>query len=244
MASAPRKHSPEEHAVVSRPEWLRRRRRLLAKEKALTHLRERLSRERRELPWVKVEKPYVFDGPGGAESLADLFGGRRQLVIYHFMFDPRDKAGCPHCSFWADSFNGIIAHLNQRDVTMLAVSRAPLAKLKAFKARMGWTFKWVSSGRSDFNYDYQASFTDKEVKAGNAFYNYRTTDVWCPDYPGISVFYRDRRGNVYHTYSCYSRGIDMVNAAYQFLDLVPKGRDEDPERPQSWVNFRDKYGKR
>ena len=193
---------------------------------------------------MKVEKSYVFDGPGGAESLADLFDGRRQLVIYHFMFDPKDKAGCAHCSFWADSFNGIVAHLNQRDVTMLAVSRAPLAKLKAFKARMGWTFKWVSSGRSDFNHDYQASFTDKEFKSGKAYYNYRMTKVWCQDYPGISVFCRDRRGNVYHTYSCYSRGIDMVNAAYQFLDLVPKGRDEDPERPQSWVNYRDKYRKR
>ncbi len=241
MAKKPHASSLKNHPVVSSPKWLRLRRRLLAKEKTLTHMRERLSRERRQLPWVKVEKSYTFDGPRGPESLADLFDGRRQLVVYHFMFGPRDGAGCAHCSFWADSFNDIIVHLNQRDVTMLAVSRAPLAKLAAFRRRMGWTFKWVSSRKSDFNYDYQASFTENQVKRGKALYNFKETELMGPDYPGISVFYRDDAGNVFHTYSCYARGIDMMNTAYQYLDLVPKGRDEDPGRPQSWVDYRDKY---
>jgi predicted dithiol-disulfide oxidoreductase (DUF899 family) len=157
------------------------------------------------------------------------------------MFDPRDKNGCPHCSFWADNFDGIIVHLNQRDVTMLAVSRAPLKKINAFKKRMGWTFKWVSSGKSDFNYDYQVSFTEEAVRSGKAYYNYRTTAVPCRDFPGVSVFCRDDAGNVFHTYSTYGRGIDIVNNAYHCLDLVPKGRGEDPDRPQSWVRYHDRY---
>lgn len=233
----------DRHPVVSREKWLAARTRLLAKEKAFTHARERLAAERRALPWVKVDKEYVFDGPNGRETLADLFAGRSQLVIYHFMFDPRHKEACHGCSFWADNFNGIIVHLNQRDVTMLAVSRAPLKKLDAFKARMGWNFKWVSSGGSDFNYDYQVSFTDEEVKKGKTYHNYRKNhEVWQKDAPGISVFYKDAGGAVFHTFSCYKRGIDMQNIAYQYLDLVPKGRDEAHfEFPMAWLDYHDQY---
>jgi len=233
--------SLEHHPVVSPAQWLRLRRRLLAREKAFTRLRDRLSEERRALPWERVEKNYTFDGPHGPETLADLFEGRHQLVIYHFMFDPRDKTGCAHCSFWADNFNSIIVHLNACDVTMIAVSRAPRAKLEAFQARMGWTLKWVSSHKSDFNYDYQASFTEEAFRTGKAFYNYKVTPVPCRDREGVSVFCRNGGGEIFHTYSCYARGIDMMNTAYQYLDLVPKGRDEDPERPQSWVRYHDEY---
>jgi predicted dithiol-disulfide oxidoreductase (DUF899 family) len=231
----------DRHPVVSRKKWLAARARLLAKEKTFTHARERLAAERRALPWVKVDKEYAFEGPKGRETLADLFEGRSQLVIYHFMFSPREKAGCAHCSFWADSFDPIIRHLNQRDVTMLAVSRAPLKKLAPFKARMGWSFKWVSSHGSDFNYDFHVSFTDAEVRSGKQFYNYRLGPAFCADREGVSAFYKNRRGEIFHTYSCFARGIDMMNTAYQYLDLVPKGRDEDPDMAQSWVDYHDKY---
>lgn len=229
------------HRVVSRKEWLDARTRLLAKEKKFTHAREQLAAERRALPWVKIDKDYIFEGPDGPETLADLFAGRSQLVIYHFMFGPRDSAGCPHCSFWADNFDPIVVHLNQRDVTMLAVSRAPLKKLVRFKTRMGWDFKWVSSRKSDFNYDFNVSFADAEVRNGKQFYNYRVGPAFCEDREGISTFYKNERGEIFHTYSCFARGIDMMNTAYQYLDLVPKGRDEDPDMRQSWVNYRDKY---
>lgn len=233
----------DRHPVVSQEKWLAARTRLLAKEKAFTRAREKLAAERRALPWVKVEKDYRFDGPAGPETLAELFAGRSQLVVYHFMFDPRHKEGCHGCSFWADNFNGVIAHLNQRDVTLLAVSRAPLKKLDAFKARMGWDFKWVSSGDSDFNYDFHVSFTAEEMKRGRAYYNYRANhQVWMRDMPGISVFYKNPQGEIFHTFSCYSRGIDMQNTAYQYLDLVPKGRDEAHlEFPMSWLDYHDKY---
>ena len=232
----------ERHAVVPREEWIAARTALLAKETEFTRLRDELSRERRALPWEKVEKPYVFDRPGGTASLADLFGTRSQLVVYHFMFSPDWDAGCPHCSFWADNFDGIDVHLRHRDVSFVAISRAPLAKLEAFKKRMGWSFTWVSSGKSDFNHDYQASFTPEQLRAGTVFYNYAPVTQKSPDREGISVYYKDGRGTVFHTYSCYARGIDMVNGAYQFLDLVPKGRDEDHlEFTQSWVRHHDKY---
>jgi predicted dithiol-disulfide oxidoreductase (DUF899 family) len=230
----------QDHPVVSREEWLSARTAFLAKEKEFTRLREELSRERRALPWVKVDKPYVFDGPSGKETLADLFEGRSQLVVYHFMFSPEWDEGCSSCSFWADNFNGIGVHLNHRDVTLVAISRAPLAKIEPFKKRMGWSFKWVSSFQNDFNYDYQASFTPEEVQSGRAFYNYALTDPGETDREGISVFTKDENGAVFHTYSCYARGIDAVNGAYQFLDLVPKGRDED-ERTQVWVRHHDRY---
>jgi predicted dithiol-disulfide oxidoreductase (DUF899 family) len=231
------------HKIVSPEEWLEARRQLLAEEKDFTHLRDRLSQKRRELPWHAVENPYVFDGPDGQESLADLFAGRGQLVVYHFMFAPDWQAGCPHCSFWADNFNGIIVHLNQRDVSMVAVSRAPYAKLKAYQQRMGWSFKWVSAGGSPFNNDYQVTFPDAAVAAKTAVYNYKTQDPEVSDREGISVFCKDDGGAIFHTYSTYARGIDLLNTAYNYLDLVPKGRDEG-ERGPFWVRRHDEYGKR
>src|SRR5512146_1724784 len=215
----------ENHKIVSRDEWLEARKKLLAREKEFTRLRDQLSQERRELPWVRVDKKYIFDGPGGKETLPDLFEGRGQLIVYHFMFDPDWEAGCPHCSFWADNFNGIPVHLNHRDATMVAISRAPLVKLEAYRKRMGWSFKWLSSFGSDFNYDYHVSFTPEEVGNAQAFYNYARRKPPAAEMVGISVFYRDSDQNVFHTYSCYSRGVDMLNGAYHYLDLVPKGRD-------------------
>jgi predicted dithiol-disulfide oxidoreductase (DUF899 family) len=229
-----------DHPVVSHQEWVAARTAFLAREKEFTRLRDDLSRQRRELPWEKVEKSYVFDGPNGQETLAELFWDKKQLVVYHFMFNPTQEAGCKHCSFWADNFDPVIIHLNHRDVSLVVISRAPLAKLEAFKERMGWSFKWVSSGQNDFNYDYQVSFTPDQVQSGAAVYNYRRLDVEMADREGISVFYQDDQGAVFHTYSCYARGIDMMNTAYHYLDLVPKGRDEGGA-PQSWVRYHDKY---
>jgi predicted dithiol-disulfide oxidoreductase (DUF899 family) len=231
------------HKIVSHDEWLAARKQLLAKEKEFTRLRDELSKERRELPWERVEKNYVFDGPGGKETLAQLFEGRSQLVVYHFMFDPDWDAGCPHCSFWADNFNGIPVHLKHRDVTMVAISRAPQAKLEAYHKRMGWSFKWLSSFGSDFNYDYYVSFTPEEVAKEQAYYNYRLNERQkALESVGISVFHKDADGTVFHTYSCYSRGVDMLNGAYHYLDLVPKGRDEAGQsNPQFWVRRHDEY---
>ena len=229
------------HAIVSHADWLAARTALLEKEKAFSRLREDLARERRALPWERVEKQYVFTGPDGRVPLADLFGTHSQLVVYHFMFNPDASAACAHCSFWADHFDGMLVHLAQRDVAFSAISRAPLEKIEAFRARMGWRFRWLSSGGTDFNYDFQASFTPGELKSGTVFYNYQQTAAGPPDREGISVFFRDGAGAVFHTYSCYARGIDMVNGTYQFLDLAPKGRDEDPDNPQSWVRHRDRY---
>ena len=230
----------QQHSVVSHEEWLKKRTAFLAKEKEFTRLRDELSQQRRELPWERVEKNYVFDGPQGKQSLADLFENRSQLVVYHFMFNPESDQGCKHCSFWADNFNDVIIHLNHRDVTFVTISRAPLAKIEAFKKRMGWNFKWVSSGQNDFNYDYQASFRPEAIESGNVFYNYAKQDMKMTDREGVSVFYKDATGAIYHTYSAYARGIDMLNTAYHYLDLVPKGRDE-PDFPQSWVQYHDKY---
>jgi predicted dithiol-disulfide oxidoreductase (DUF899 family) len=230
------------HRVVSHKTWIEARRKFLAKEKKFTRLRDELARQRRALPWEKVDKEYVFDGPRGRETLAELFEGRSQLVVYHFMFAPDWSEACKHCSFWADNFNGLGIHLNHRDVSFVAISRAPLAKLEAFRKRMGWSFKWVSSGQNDFNYDYQASFTPQEVESGAAFFNYSKSDVGVTDREGVSVFYKDQSGAVFHTYSSYARGIDMLNTAYHYLDLVPKGRDEDGlEFTQSWVRYHDRY---
>ncbi len=229
------------HKIVSSQEWLDARRRLLQREKEFTRLRDELSRARRELPWEAVTKEYAFEGPRGRQTLAELFDGRRQLAVYHFMFDPSWDAGCPHCSFWADNFNGIIVHLNQRDVTMIAVSRAPYAKLAAYARRMGWTFKWVSSHGSDFNVDYGVSFGPEEVAGKRAVYNYTVQDPGDTEREGVSVFYKDPTGAVLHTYSAYARGIDMLNAAYHYLDLMPKGRDEG-DRGQYWVRRHDEYG--
>jgi predicted dithiol-disulfide oxidoreductase (DUF899 family) len=228
--------------VVSHDDWVKARVELLAAEKEFTHQRDALTRRRMALPWEKVEKSYRFEGPQGPVSLVELFEGRSQLVIYHFMFAPDWNEGCKSCSFWADNFNGIPIHLNHRDVTFTAVSRAPLEKLNAYKKRMGWSFPWVSSFGSDFNYDYQVSFTKEQLAEGKACYNYSVQPAEESDQVGISVFYRNDRDEVFHTYSCYTRGVDMVNGAYQFLDLVPKGRDEDDlEFTMSWVRRHDQY---
>ncbi len=230
------------HRVVSREEWVAARREHLKREKEYTRLRDQLSRERRELPWVKVDKAYVFDGPAGRESLADLFQSRRQLVVQHFMFDPSWDEGCKSCSFWVDNFDGIVTHLNHRDVTFVLVSRAPLATLEAFRARMGWRVKWVSSFHNDFNRDYHVSFTPEELEAKQTYYNYAARPFPVAEAPGVSVFYRDDDGAIYHTYSCYARGLDMLNGAYHLLDLVPKGRDEAGlNYSMEWLRHHDRY---
>jgi len=232
----------ENPKVVSRKEWLEARKQFLVKEKEFTRLRDQLSQQRRELPWVKVDKEYVFDGPDGRQTLSELFEGRSQLLVYHFMFDPGWDEGCKSCSYWADNYNGIIVHLKHRDVTLVTISRAPLAQLEAFKKRMGWSFKWVSSFNNDFNYDYHVSFREDEMEKGEAYYNYERLDSDPSEMPGISVFYKDKSGNVFHTYSCHARGLDMVNGAYHLLDLVPKGRDEAGlPYPMAWVRHHDKY---
>jgi predicted dithiol-disulfide oxidoreductase (DUF899 family) len=226
--------------VVSHEQWVTERVAFMAKEKEFTRLRDELTRERRELPWEQITKPYVFVAPGGTETLADLFEGRNQLVVYHFMFSPSWSEGCKSCSFWADNFDGIDVHLAHRDITFLAISRAPLPKLEAYKRRMGWSFKWVSAGESDFNYDLQVSFDPDAAKNGTAYYNYGTGRQVQEDMPGISVFCKDRKGDIYHTYSAYSRGIDLVNGAYNYIDLTPKGRDEG-KGIMAWLRRRDQY---
>ena len=234
----------DNHRIVSKDEWLAARSALLKKEKEFTLLRDKLGQQQRDMPWVLVDKKYLFDGPNGKQTLSDLFDGRSQLIVYHFMYDPNWDAGCPSCSFWADNFNGIVVHLNQRDVTMIAVSKAPYSKIGEYKKRMGWNFKWVSSYDNDFNFDYHVSFTPEELSEKKAFYNYVLQDTHSPEREGVSVFYKDTAGHVFHTYSAYARGIDVLNVAYHYLDLVPKGRDEDGhEFPQFWVRRHDEYRK-
>jgi len=229
--------------IVSHEEWIEARKKLLTEEKEFTRLRDQLSEQRREIPWERVEKQYVFEGPNGKETLAQLFEGASQLVVYHFMFDPTWDAGCPHCSFWADNFDRIPIHLKHRDISFVAISRAPYSKLSAYHKRMGWSFKWLSSHGGDFNYDYFASFTPEEVKNGNAYWNYkRQTPGGGEDVVGISAFAKDDAGGIFHTYSTYSRGVDMMNGAYHYIDLTAKGRDEaGHEYPQFWVRRRDEY---
>jgi predicted dithiol-disulfide oxidoreductase (DUF899 family) len=235
--------SMTDHQVVTPEAWVEARKHLLAKEKEFTRLRDQLSQTRRDLPWVRVTKQYVFDGPGGKQTLGQLFNDHSQLVVYHFMFDPDWEAGCKSCSFWADNFNGIVPHLNQRDVTFVAISRAPLAKLQAFATRLGWSFKWLSSSGGDFNYDYNVSFTPEDLAVGSAIYNFTANKMNMTELPGISVFFKDADGKVFHTYSCYARGLDMLNTAYHYLDLVPKGRDEAGlPFTMTWVRLRDQYG--
>jgi predicted dithiol-disulfide oxidoreductase (DUF899 family) len=231
------------HKVVSRDEWLAARKAHLADEKAFTKARDELSRKRRELPWVKVDKSYVFDGPGGKETLADLFAGRSQLIVYHFMLGPDWEAGCPSCSLLADHFDGAAIHLAQRDVSLVVVSRAPLDKIEAFRRRMGWNFKWVSSFGGDFNRDYHVSFTPEEMAKGPVYYNYDVGEFGSEEAPGASVFYRNEAGDVFHTYSAYARGLDILIGTYNFLDLAPKGRGEDGlPWPMAWVRHHDRYG--
>ncbi len=225
------------HEAVSPAEWESARKALLAKEKDFTRARDELAEARRALPWERVEKRYVFDGPSGMETLGELFAGRSQLIVYHFMFAPDWDAGCKSCSFWADNFERNVLHLAHRDATMIAISRAPIDKLLAFQKRFGWTFKWVSSGRNDFNYDYRVSF---EPGQQGQIYNYRPKTSQMTDLPGISVFYRDEDGDIFRTYSTFGRGIELGNSAFQYLDLLPKGRDEG-DRPMGWLRRRDEY---
>src|ERR1700733_4107059 len=230
--------------VVSEAEWLTARKEYLTKEKEFTRLRDELSRQRRELPWEKVEKQYVFDGPNGKETLADLFDGRSQLIVYHFMFGPGWEEGCPSCSFLADHFDGSLPHLANRDVALVVVSRAPIAQIEAFKKRMGWKFRWISSSENDFNHDYHVSFTKEEMASGKVNYNYDTIDPFSEEGPGASVFYKNDSGEIFHTYSAYARGLDILVGAYNFLDLVPKGRDEDGLAfTMAWVRHHDRYEK-
>jgi predicted dithiol-disulfide oxidoreductase (DUF899 family) len=228
--------------VVSHEEWIQARKEFLAKEKEFTRQRDELSRLRRELPWEKVEKQYQFEVPAGELTFADLFGGRSQLVIYHFMLGPGWAEGCKSCSYLADHFDGTTIHLANRDVTLAVVSHAPIAEIEAFKKRMGWRFRWVSSFGSDFNFDYHVSFTPEEMAAGKVEYNYRLTGSPSQELPGLSVFSKDADGNIFHTYSTYARGLDILVGTYNFLDFVPKGRDEAGlKHTMAWVRHHDKY---
>lgn len=235
------KHTVEHPRVVSRDAWLSARKALLAREKELTKAGDELSRQRRELPWVKVDKEYVFDGPDGKQTLADLFDGRSQLIVYHFMYAPGWKEGCGGCSFLVDHIDGANQHLKHHDVSLIVVSRAPWSEFKSFKQRMGWQFKWVSSNSSDFNFDYHVSSTKDQIARGEAYYNYEKLES--PDDagegPGVSVFYRDERGDVFHTYSSYGRGGDILLGAHNYLDLTPKGRNENSI--MDWVRHHDRY---
>lgn len=230
-----------DHPVVTREEWLEARKALLLREKEETHLRDKVRAERMALPWVKVETDYVFDTPSGRKSLADLFDGRSQLMVYHFMLGPDWEAGCPGCSFLADHLDGTLPHLNHHDVTLTCVSRAPLAKIDAYKRRMGWTFPWVSSNGSHFNSDFHVSFSKEELAAGSVFYNYRNTpsDQANDELPGLSAFYKDEKGQVFHTYSSYARGGEELIATLMILDRAPKGRNE--EETMNFVRRHDEY---
>jgi predicted dithiol-disulfide oxidoreductase (DUF899 family) len=230
--------------IVSREEWLDVHKRHLVNEKELTRRRDQLSAARRELPWVRIDKPYVFEGPNGKETLADLFGGRSQLIVKHFMLGPGWKEGCVGCSFHSDHIDGAVPHLAQHDVTLLAVSRAPFAEIEAFKRRMGWRFKWVSSYGSDFNYDFHVSFTQDELAKGEVYYNYELRKLQSEEMSGISVFYKDVAGDIFHTFSSYARGGDILLGTYNYLDLTPKGRNETGPNYNltDWVRHHDRYG--
>jgi predicted dithiol-disulfide oxidoreductase (DUF899 family) len=230
--------------IVTHDQWIAARKELLAKEKEFTRWRDQLSAERRALPWVKVEKPYVFDGPDGPETLADLFGGHSQLIVKHFMLGPGWSEGCVGCSFELDHVDGILMHLAQRDVGYVAVSRAPFAEIEPFRKRMGWHVKWVSSFGNDFNYDFNVSFTPEQIAAGEGYYNYAKGKVPIDEMSGRSVFTKDADGSVFHTYSSYGRGGEDFLGTYRYLDIVPKGRDETGPRGNlsDWARHHDRYG--
>ena len=230
------------HTIVSREKWLEARKAHLAREKEFTRLRDQLSAERRALPWVKVDKTYVFEGPKGKVTLAELFDGCSQLIVYHFMLGPGWEQGCPSCSFLSDHIDGAVVHLAHRDVTLVAVSRAPLPQIEAFKKRMGWRFPWVSSYGTDFNFDYHVSFTREQMAKGPVDYNFTPREFPSDEAPGLSVFYKNERGEIFHTYSAYARGLDLLIGAYNYLDLAPKGRDEDAlAYTMAWVRHHDRY---
>ena len=235
------KEGTEKHRVVSRDEWVAERKALLAHEKELTHLLDQVARERRALPWVRMDKNYVFDTPEGRRTLAELFDGRRQLLVQHFMLAPGWDQGCKSCSFMADHTDGMNAHLAHRDVTFVAISRAPLAEIELFRRRMGWQFKWVSSHDTDFNRDFGVTFTPQEVATGKIEYNYGTWPLAGEEWPGVSVFYKDDAGDVFHTYSTYGRGVEVMMGTYNMLDLTPKGRDEREGGGMAWVRHHDRY---
>lgn len=239
MNTSTGKSSIADHTIVSEEKWVTERKRLLAREKELTHLRDQVARERRALPWVRIEKSYTFDTPEGRRTLADLFEGRRQLVVQHFMFAPGWEQGCQSCSFMADHTDGMNVHLAARDVTFVAVSRAPLAEIERFRRRMGWKFRWVSSFGRDFNLDFHVSFTPQQEK-GQVQYNYGLQPYEGEELPGISVFYKDEAGEVFHTYSTYRRGVEAMMGTYSLLDLTPKGRDES-DGAMAWVRHHDRY---
>ena len=239
MNTATNESSIANHPVVSREQWVRERTRLLAREKELTHLRDQVARERRALPWVRIDKAYTFEAPEGPRRLADLFEGRRQLVVQHFMLAPGWEEGCSSCSYMADHTDGMNPHLAARDVTLVAISRAPLAEIERFRRRMGWQFKWLSSFGSDFNQDFHVSFTPQEA-TGQVYYNYGLQPFECEELPGVSVFYRGDAGEVFHTYSTYRRGVEVMMGTYNLLDLTPKGRDEG-DGPMAWVRYHDRY---
>jgi predicted dithiol-disulfide oxidoreductase (DUF899 family) len=231
-----------EHAIATREQWLEARRDLLAAEKDLTRRSDQVAQLRRQLPWVRVDKAYVFDGPDGRQSLADLFDGRRQLIVQHFMLTPGAEQGCPSCSYMADHTDGMGVHLAHRDVTFVAISRAPLAEIERFRQRMGWKFKWLSSHGNSFNYDFRVSFTPEEVANGGLPYNYGRWPHAFEEWPGISVFWRDDAGDVFHTYSTYGRGVEVMMGTYRLLDLTPKGRSErDTFHKMEWVRHHDRY---
>jgi len=234
--------STVDHPVVSGDQWVAERKKLLAREKELTQLRDQIARERRALPWERIEKDYVFDSTEGRRSLAELFEGRRQLIVQHFMFGPGWEQGCPSCSFMADHTDGMTIHLAHRDIAWVAISRAPLADIERFRRRMGWQFKWVSSHDSDFNHDFHVSFTPEERSRGEVHYNYRTLPFPTEEAPGISVFYKNDAGAVFHTYSTFGRGVEVMMGAYDMMDLTPKGRDEkDVPYKMEWVRHHDRY---
>jgi predicted dithiol-disulfide oxidoreductase (DUF899 family) len=242
MTQVAEKHATLQHTVVTEQQWIAARKELLGKEKEFTRQRDELSRLRRELPWVRITNNYVFDGPNGKETLADLFGGKSQLIIYHFMFGPGWEEGCPSCSMLADHMNGILTHLAQRDARFVAVSRARTSQIETFKKRMGWNFKWVSSFENGFNRDFNVSFSQQEMAAQNMFYNYQMQNFPADEAPGLSVFYKDDAGKIFHTYSTYGRGLDILLNVYNFLDMTPKGRDEDSLAfPMAWVRHHDRY---
>jgi predicted dithiol-disulfide oxidoreductase (DUF899 family) len=234
-------HGIENRNVVTRKKWLVARKELLIKEKKFSKLRDAMNLQRRKLPWVKIEKDYVFDGPTGKMTLADFFCGRSQLIIYHLMVGPGWGEACAHCSFWADHFDSVNFHIGQRDTAFAAVSRAPWKEIEPFKKRMGWKFKWASSFDTDFNFDFNVSFTLEQRKRGMAIYNYAPLKMDMDEREGVSAFYRDKNGDIYHTYSSYERGIDLMNTTYNFLDLTAKGRDENPDASQDWVRYHDQY---
>lgn len=226
--------------IVAADEWLKARHILLEQEKEFTKQRDRMTAQIRALPWRKIEKDYAFHSPKGKLSLADLFEGKSQLAIYHFMFGPDWEQGCKSCSFWADGFQGIPIHLAHRDLSFVVVSRAPLSKIEQFKERMGWTFPWVSSFESDFNRDFGVSFTEEDERTNRAIYNYATGPYMDDEMAGASFFCR-REAKLFHTYSTYARGLDLLNSAYNWLDLAPRGRDENPESTMDWLRHHDRY---